>query len=208
MSNPSRAVAVISQIDQLNLELRRQERALSQCLVDLAGDPANAELRQEREQYSVSASRLRSELADLERAKSHALRLDAGSERDSLVGACASKAAKAKELADARVGLAGKIMKTVQMLIDQKKAYDETDEQCHTFFCGALFPLVGHEYFMQKADLQGGRTPVPLFDELIRTLVMHAGSQNPVDAVKWRAAQIDEALDRELRQATRAREAV
>jgi hypothetical protein len=183
-------------------ELRAYENALSQCLVDLAEDPANEDLRKEREESSGRAARLRLELADLERARAHAQRLDAGLERDTKLDLCAAKAEEAKTLIQKRIDVAGNVMKTIQTLIDQKKAYDDLDEQCHNAFCAALRPLVDPQRFFQQGDLQGGRLIIPLFDELMRTVVLHAHQQQPLDAANWHAAYKADALDRELGRAT------
>lgn len=201
MTNISRTAAVEIQINHLAQELRTYEHALSQCLVDLAEDPANEDLRQEREESSGRAARLRVELADLERAKAHAQRLDAGLERDSMFDTCALRASEAKELAQKRVKVAEELVGLIASLTEKKRAYDEVDEQCHEAFCVALRPLVGPQRFFQQADMQGGRLIIPLFDELMRTVVQHAHQQPPLAAANWHATYKADALDRELARA-------
>ena len=49
--------------------------------------------------------------------------------------------------------------------------------------------------------MQGGRLIIPLFDELMRTVVLHAHQQPPLVAANWHAAYKAEALDRELMRA-------
>jgi hypothetical protein len=134
-------------------------------------------------------------------AKVHAERLDAGLERDSTLDACAEKASEARALFRKRVKITEELVGLIATLTEKKRAYDEVDEQCHEAFCAALRPLVDHERFFQQADMQGGRLIIPLFDELMRTVVLHAHQQPPLAAANWHAAYKADALDRELMRA-------
>lgn len=185
------------QIARLSKELQDHESALSGLLIKLASDPSNDDLRRDREKHSAAAARLRGEIADLTRARTHALEVDAVQMQRQKVDRCAALGQQAKKLAQERIKLATQLNDLLEQFVSTKSAYDTLDEECHEVFMRATGPLSGQRDILSRnADLQSGRAQLPQFDEISRLLIAHQHQESPLDRACWCAATLTDAVNR------------